>query len=461
MADYASFPDIEQWIKTSYKPIAWDEYLGILEGACRDADQDTLNAAIDYALRSAAIETGAVEGLYATTRGITRTIALQAAAWEAEVDQLGSDVRGHFDAQLKAFELVLDAATKSLPITEAWTRALHEVVCTGQPTYRVRTEVGWQDQELPVGKYKTATNSVETADGSIHNYAPVEDVPAEMARYIKNINSGVFASAHPVVQAAYAHYALVAIHPFADGNGRTARAVASVYFYRAARIPLIVFSDQQELYWDALAAADGGSYLEFNAFIEDRALDAMGMVTDRLREAAQPLENRAIRLRERLRAHGGLTHLQVSAIGQRILNELPERFSLVFRSLQLEPDITQSNGYHQGPIPKFTSPYHGVPGAVPQVINLYCSDPVQVHVRVTPFVGISNDVKDPFPIILDDFDRPGRRVLKLRISELHPFLTSSAGSRIDAWVKDALSVALDELDATIAEGLRQQGFDSP
>jgi len=31
---------------------------------------------------------------------------------------------------------------------------------------------------------------------------------------------------HPVIAAAIAHYELIRIHPFVDGNGRTARALA-------------------------------------------------------------------------------------------------------------------------------------------------------------------------------------------------------------------------------------------
>ena len=45
---------------------------------------------------------------------------------------------------------------------------------------------------------------------------------------------------HPAVQAAYAHYALTAIHPFADGNGRLARTVASVFLMRSAGVPLFL-----------------------------------------------------------------------------------------------------------------------------------------------------------------------------------------------------------------------------
>jgi Fic family protein len=53
-----------------------------------------------------------------------------------------------------------------------------------------------------------------------------------MARLVAELGSERFIKAHPIAQASYTHYCLAAIHPFADGNGRVARAVASTYLYR-------------------------------------------------------------------------------------------------------------------------------------------------------------------------------------------------------------------------------------
>src|SRR5215472_15457413 len=127
---------------------AWVEFLRILDVARDAAEPADLERGIDMALRSAALETGAIEGLYATTRGVTRMVALQGAMWEAELEKLGPDVPGHFEAQLSAFDLVLDAATRHLPLSQAWVRDLHAKVCAAQKTVKVLTDVGWQDHEL-------------------------------------------------------------------------------------------------------------------------------------------------------------------------------------------------------------------------------------------------------------------------------------------------------------------------
>ena len=125
---YQAFAPFSDW---GNHPVggAWQEFRAALDTARNSAEPSDLQAALEFALRSAALETGAIEGLYATSRGITRTVALQGAMWEAELEKIGSDVRGHFEAQLAAFDLVLDAATKHLPISEAWVRELHREVC--------------------------------------------------------------------------------------------------------------------------------------------------------------------------------------------------------------------------------------------------------------------------------------------------------------------------------------------
>lgn len=224
---YEPFEPFDEWAPISVGP-AWAETLEALRGIQGAATQADLDAAIEYALRAAALESGAIEGLYTTSRGITRTVALQGALWQAELAKLGDDVRGHFEAQLGAFELVLDAATKQHPMTEAWVRELHATACAAQQTYRAFTESGWQDRPFAHGAYKTEPNNVILRDGTTHWYAAWDEVPAEMHRLMTEMASEQFAAAHPVLQAAYAHHALTAIHPFSDGNGRVARACVGV-----------------------------------------------------------------------------------------------------------------------------------------------------------------------------------------------------------------------------------------
>jgi Fic family protein len=258
-AAYKPFPTFEEWAsRTSVDTARWDRYNASLKDQ-PGLSPEVLNRAREIAKRAAALDTGAIEGLYEVDRGFTYTVAFETAAWEVELAKKGENVRPLFEAQLHAYDYVLDLATKAEPISEAAIRVLHEEVCRAQATYRVMTAVGPQEQALTKGRYKVLPNHVRTRDGVDHSYAPVDVTPAEMARLISELRSEGLMAAHPVLQAAYAHYGLVVIHPFADGNGRVARALASAFTYRAISMPIMILSEHKESYLDALEAADQGN----------------------------------------------------------------------------------------------------------------------------------------------------------------------------------------------------------
>jgi len=72
---------------------------------------------------------------------------------------------------------------------------------------------------------------------------------------------------HPVLQAAELHYNLVAIHPFTDGNGRTARLLMNYHLLRRGYpLSIIVVEDRAE-YLMALEEANEGHCERFAAFV--------------------------------------------------------------------------------------------------------------------------------------------------------------------------------------------------
>lgn len=60
---------------------------------------------------------------------------------------------------------------------------------------------------------------------------PPEKVPSLMKNFIEWLNSEEALKLHPVLVAGISHYELARIHPFVDGNGRTARALATLILY--------------------------------------------------------------------------------------------------------------------------------------------------------------------------------------------------------------------------------------
>lgn len=60
---------------------------------------------------------------------------------------------------------------------------------------------------------------------------PAVEVPYLMEDLVSWLNEDQGKGTHPVIKAGIAHYALAAIHPFVEGNGRTARAFATLLLF--------------------------------------------------------------------------------------------------------------------------------------------------------------------------------------------------------------------------------------
>ena len=95
---------------------------------------------------------------------------------------------------------------------------------------------------------------------------------AEFADWLGNARN-----IHPVNSAAEAHYRLVSIHPFTDGNGRTGRLLMNMILLMTGYPPAIIRKRDRLAYMDSLEKAQlGGSkgdYLKIIGKAVDRSLD--------------------------------------------------------------------------------------------------------------------------------------------------------------------------------------------
>jgi len=279
---------------------------------------------------------------------------------------------------------------------------------------------------------------------------------------MEELRTPQFQAGHSILQAAYAHHALTAIHPFSDGNGRTARALASVYLYRAGGIPLVIFSDQQERYWDALSAADAGQPQPFVTFMEDRALDTMALVTNRLRRARRPLGLQVAEIQALLVSHGALSHAEVQAVGARLTELVQQSLSAAIHSVTLPSDVsvgldgTMGHDHHQCSF--WDQPYHCLlkGGAFKYLLRVV--SPVVVNTEITPIVGIADEVSNRFTFIVIDANRGETRPLRLLIGDLHPSITAAAEALIEGWAHAALQPVFRDLARGVSGGLQGAGY---
>ena len=89
-----------------------------------------------------------------------------------------------------------------------------------------------------------------------------------MDEFIEWLNSNqVFTEVHPVQIAALAHYKFVYIHPFYDGNGRTARILMNLILMKSGYPPVIIKKEERLDYYEYLEMANQGDVKPFIRFI--------------------------------------------------------------------------------------------------------------------------------------------------------------------------------------------------
>lgn len=130
---------------------------------------------------------------------------------------------------------------------------------------------------------------------------PSIEVPYQMEEFLEWFNSLEKDDVHPVLKAGVVHYELVRIHPFIDGNGRMARATATLSLFLDNYDIKKFFSLEEHYdrdamrYYDALKSASTGEltlWLEY--FTEGLAIELT-----RIKDKVQRLST-DVRLKEKL-----------------------------------------------------------------------------------------------------------------------------------------------------------------
>lgn len=95
------------------------------------------------------------------------------------------------------------------------------------------------------------------------------DVPSLMDDFVEWLNNEDTLKLHPVEYAALAHYKLVVIHPFYDGNGRTSRLLMNLILMQAGFPPVTIKVEDRLHYYETLEMANAGDVRPFIRFIAD------------------------------------------------------------------------------------------------------------------------------------------------------------------------------------------------
>ncbi len=217
--------------------------------------------------REWAIETGVIEGVYTVDRGVTRLLigrGIQASLISRESaggddpERVARIIQDHVEVLEELFAFVKGERS----LTAGYIKELHAALLRHQDTVIGVDQFGNKVQKrLEKGLYKTHPNNPTRTNGTIHEYCPPEHVASEMNRMI-SLHQGHGNRGVPTeVEAAWLHHVFTQIHPFEDGNGRVARAIATVIFLKDGWFPLVITRDDRGKYIEALETADRGDLL--------------------------------------------------------------------------------------------------------------------------------------------------------------------------------------------------------
>ncbi len=237
-----------------------------------------------------------------------------------ERDEL--EVRCHY----RAIEETERLAAEGKSLTERQLRCLHGLVLTGQP------------KPTP---YRDGQNVIRSSRTREIVYLPPEAkaVPGLVADLVKWTNQQLDMGELPVpLIAALAHYQFATIHPYYDGNGRTARLLANLILHKAGYGLKGIYSLDEYYarnlagYYEALAVGTSHNYhlgraeadvTRFVTFFCEGMADAFAAVRAQAAKAAQrgapdrtgqlrKLDPRERRLLELFRRHATVTTAEIA-----------------------------------------------------------------------------------------------------------------------------------------------------
>jgi len=205
----------------------------------------------------------AIEGNTLTASETTMVI-------EQGITVAGKPLKDHLEAidHFAAIRYVRDLARQATPLAEMDVRNLHRLVML-----RSNPDIA--------GRYADQGRYVLTDSGR-HSFPS----PAELPSLMRDFAAWLSASADTPATGFTAHRRLVEIHPFNDGNGRTARLLMNLVLIRGGYPPVAVRPQDRPAYIATLQQAQAGQGVEaFGNFLHERLEATLDEYLSAAREA--------------------------------------------------------------------------------------------------------------------------------------------------------------------------------
>jgi Fic family protein len=157
----------------------------------------------------------------------------------------GKSLREHFEAinHQEAIAFVESLAANAHPLSSADILALHGLVMQ-----KIDPEFA--------GRFRNGGVRIAGAGFIPPSALKIGSLTEELLQWANDAHN----SFPTIIKAAIFHHRFVWIHPFFDGNGRTARLLSNLLLMKEGFPPAIILKNDRKKYYDALEKANQGSY---------------------------------------------------------------------------------------------------------------------------------------------------------------------------------------------------------
>lgn len=164
----------------------------------------------------------------------------------------GKPLKDHIEALnlAKAWDKVKALAKSDSNLSERDLLDLHQIILT-----RVEDDFA--------GSYRRGAVRIAGSNHVPPNAIKVPDLMEDLFNESQTIND-------PIERAAKLHHGIASIHPFTDGNGRTARLAMNFVLLAAGYPPISIPTDLRKDYYTALEAADSGDFQTWQNFLTEQ-----------------------------------------------------------------------------------------------------------------------------------------------------------------------------------------------
>ncbi len=170
----------------------------------------------------------AIEGNTLTRKETTLAV-------EENITSGSKSIRHYLEAinHAKAYDFIVEKAKNKVKVDEAVILQIHKIILSGI-------------DEMNAGFYRSVRVHISGSQTILPNPIKVPDLMKEFAEWLS------YKQEDAIYQAIEAHYRLVSIHPFIDGNGRTARLLMNLLLLEAGYSPIIIRPIDRKRYLSAL-----------------------------------------------------------------------------------------------------------------------------------------------------------------------------------------------------------------